>query len=137
MLIFKKWNELCYLNKKKMNLIGRIGILAVVMMFTMASSCKENKKEKENGKGKVSTETPADEFYTGIVTKDHAADGCDYLIKMTNKNANMEYILPIGLDVKYKKQGLKLKFTYRLSRASSGTCTVGSPAILENIEVIP
>lgn len=115
--------------------ITKITVLFGLMALTMSSSCDD--KDKANADMKDKVDSPTEVKHEGIVSREHAEEGCDYLIKLEEAINGSNYLLPIGLDVKYKKQGLKLKFTYRTSRASSGTCMHGQPAILENIEVIP
>ena len=79
--------------------------------------------------------TSALDFHTGVVTMAHAAHGCPLLVETTTSEGAKMFI-PIGLDEKYHKDGLKLKFTFRPSRASSGACTHGRPAILEDVSVV-
>ena len=85
-------------------------------------------------------------FHSGTVSTIYVDDGCPFIVIMdrsmgpegtiTGPEAP-DLLLPIGLDPQYLKSGLYLRFTYRLSRASSGGCTKGMPAILENITVLP
>jgi hypothetical protein len=72
--------------------------------------------------------------YSGVVTMKGAPD-CPVLI-MLDEGSGDTPLLPIGLDKQYMQEGLHLKFTYRPSRASSGSCMKGTPAILEDIAVI-
>lgn len=81
-----------------------------------------------------------------MVTGAFAPEGCAWLVRIDDTFAHPangmnfgipELILPIALDPQYAKEGLRLRFTYRLSRASSGACTKGIPAILENITLLP
>lgn len=72
--------------------------------------------------------------YSGIVTMKGAPD-CPVLI-MPDAGSGETPLLPIGLDKQYLVEGMHLKFTYRPSRASSGNCFKGTPAILEDIHVI-
>jgi hypothetical protein len=84
----------------------------------------------------VVSETPAEVTvkYSGVVTLKGAPD-CPVLV-MPDPGSGETPLLPIGLDKQYLQEGLRLKFTYRPSRASSGSCIKGSPAILEDITVI-
>lgn len=72
--------------------------------------------------------------HSGVVTMKAAGDGCPLLVILDG--GAKEALIPIGLDKRYQQEGLHLKFTYRPSRASSGECGKGSPAILEDITVI-
>lgn len=115
--------------------ITQFTLLIGLMTMTMSSACDEKAKNNSDMKDKV--DNPTELKHEGIVSREHAEDGCDYLIKLNESINGSNYLIPIGIDDKYKKQGLKLKFTFRSSRASSGSCNHGNPAILENIEVIP
>lgn len=74
-------------------------------------------------------------FSTGRVTTNYAGDGCPLLIRV--EGVDGLYLIPIALEEKYKQDGLRLTFKYRPSRASSGDCRRGSPAVLEEITVLP
>jgi hypothetical protein len=64
----------------------------------------------------------------------YAAEGCPHLVEITTPEGK-QWLIPIALDTQYLKDGLKLRFKHRPSRASSGSCTKGQPAILEEIVV--
>ncbi|MBL8001880.1 MAG: hypothetical protein JNL05_07960 [Flavobacteriales bacterium] len=72
--------------------------------------------------------------YAGTVTLKAAGDGCPLLVILDG--GDKQALIPVGLDKRYQQEGLRLKFTYRPSRASSGECGKGSPAILEDISVM-
>jgi len=72
--------------------------------------------------------------HSGVVTLKGAVEGCPLLVVLDD--GTQEALIPIGLDKQYQQEGLRLKFSYRPSRASSGSCTKGNPAILEDITVI-
>ena len=74
-------------------------------------------------------------FSTGKVTTAFAGDGCPVLIRV--EHADNLYLIPIGLDAKYKQDGLRLTFKYRPSKASSGDCRKGSPAVIEEVSIVP
>lgn len=74
-------------------------------------------------------------FSTGKVTTAFAGDGCPLLVRV--EGVDGLYLIPIALEEKYKEDGLRLTFKYRPSRASSGECRRGSPAVLEEISVLP
>lgn len=52
-------------------------------------------------------------------------------------HADNLYLIPIALDDKYKQNGLQLTFKYRPSRASSGECRKGNPAVIEEVSIAP
>ena len=74
-------------------------------------------------------------FSTGRVTNAFAGDGCPWLIRVDH--ADNLYLIPIALEEKYKQDGLQLTFKYRPSRASSGECRKGSPAVIEEVSIVP
>ena len=74
-------------------------------------------------------------FSTGRVTRAFEGDGCPVLIRVDHSD-NL-YLIPIGLDEKYKQNGLQLTFKYRPSKASSGDCRKGSPAVIEEVSIVP
>ena len=73
--------------------------------------------------------------HSGTITLGAASEGCPLLLRLDPEKEG-QWLLPIALDEQYQKEGLRLKFSYRPSRASSGSCTKGTPAILENIHVM-
>ena len=68
----------------------------------------------------------------GFVTAAYAADACPWLLQVTTRGAE-EWLIPIALDERYLVEGQRLRFTARPSRASSGSCSRGRPAILEEV----
>jgi len=90
---------------------------------TLDSSAAVEQQEADNG------------FSTGRVTTAFAGDGCPVLIRVDR--ADNLYLIPIGLDEKYKQNGLQLTFKYRPSRASSGECRKGNPAVIEEVSIVP
>lgn len=68
----------------------------------------------------------------GTVTLAHAAEGCPVLIAL-DPPGELGHLMPVGLDDRYRKEGLKLSFTYTLSRIHSGGCNKGTPAVLDSI----
>jgi hypothetical protein len=83
---------------------------------------------------------------TGTVTDAFARDGCAWLVQVDGEFAHPangvmtdipESIFPIALDPLFLRNGTRLRFTYRLSRANQCTCTRGTPAVLEHITVLP
>jgi hypothetical protein len=104
----------------------------VVLFLLLIYSCGSTKNQNSN-QTKVTT------IYTGTVHLNN--NGCPYYIEI-NKClvSNLEYlgktIYPIQLDDKFKKDGLKLKFNFTVSRAMSPTdCQVDYVVSLENVSV--
>ena len=69
---------------------------------------------------------------TGMITSQFAEEGCPWLVQITTRGQEA-FLIPIALDEQYLKNGMRLRFTHRPSKASSGQCGKGDPAILENI----
>ncbi|MBV6405079.1 MAG: hypothetical protein IT228_15255 [Flavobacteriales bacterium] len=70
----------------------------------------------------------------GTVSLTHAAEGCPVLVAL-EPPGTLGHLIPVGLDAKYRKEGLRLSFTYTLSRINSGGCAMGTPAVLDSIAV--
>ncbi|MCB9193756.1 MAG: hypothetical protein H6597_04415 [Flavobacteriales bacterium] len=71
----------------------------------------------------------------GTVTSEHAAEGCPWLVRIDDAGGT-RYLIPVALEDKYLRDGSHITFTYRPSRANSGNCGLGDPAILEGVKVI-
>jgi hypothetical protein len=78
-------------------------------------------------------EVQEDEYVFGTVTTAYESDGCNYLIHLKEPIEQTKFLLPIGLDEEFLTNGMELKFTFIQSRAPSGNCYIGMPAILSNI----
>ena len=90
-------------------------------------------KDMVNSDKAVEQQEANDGYTIGRVTTNFVGDGCPLLIKLEDTGI---YIIPIGLDEKYKRNDLRLKFKYRPSRASSGECMKGNPAVLDEVSVV-
>jgi len=115
--------------------------IASSMFISMGLGCNNTKKVAENTTedvvGEESLGSDQVEFTFGKVTTAHAADGCPYLIMLkTPLEDGKQFLLPIGMDEEYLQDGLSLKFVWGVSRASSGNCYTGQPAILSNIRTM-
>jgi len=81
------------------------------------------------------------ETYIGMVHVNE--DGCPFYISISeelnpNKAIDFQKIYPLNLKDGMKKKGLKVKFTYTLSKAMNPEgCTADAVVQLESIEVIP
>jgi hypothetical protein len=109
----------------------------LIMAFTacvLLAACGSHKATLDNSAA-VQEQEANNGFSTGRVTMAFAGDGCPVLIRVDHSD-NL-YLIPIGLDEKYKQNGLQLTFKYRPSRASSGDCRKGSPAVIEEVSVVP
>ena len=90
------------------------------------------KKELTNEAPPVETNNEA---VSGLITSQFAEEGCPWLVQITTRGQEA-FLIPIALDEQYLKNGMRLRFTHRPSKASSGRCGKGDPAILENIVVL-
>lgn len=121
----------------------------LVAVLTLATACHRSKEVVEA----APPPPPVEEaqalenapIITGTLSSAHAAEGCAWLVLVDHASSHPdgvdqgipEMLIPIALEEQYLKDGLRLRFTYRLSRAHNGGCTQGTPAILENIVVLP
>ncbi len=109
-------------------------LLVTVAACALFYACGAKKTSLDNSAA-VAQQEANNGFNTGRVTTAFAGDGCPLLIRVDR--ADNLYLIPIGLDEKYKQNGLQLTFKYRPSRASSGDCRKGSPAVIEEVSVVP
>lgn len=86
------------------------------------------------GKGAASGDPPpsASGKVNGTVTLAHVAEGCPVLIALEPPEPE-GFLMPVGLEERFVKEGLALRFTYTLSRIQSGGCAKGTPAVLGDI----
>ena len=70
----------------------------------------------------------------GVVTNEFAKDGCPWLVTYQD-GTEEKYLIPVQLEERFKKNGLKLAFTFHYSRIMQADCQMGQPAVLEEIEV--
>ncbi len=110
-------------------------LFAGALLFLSACTCKKPATEAEAPAPHAPASSGAARS-TGVLTTAHTSHGCPYLVEADVDGAKV-LLIPIGLDEKYLKDGTKLSFTYRPSRASSGECHEGQPAILEEVSVVP
>ncbi|MEO8069098.1 MAG: hypothetical protein ABI599_15480 [Flavobacteriales bacterium] len=111
----------------------RNSLFTVFMASALLVACNKTKPVVAEPVAPASLATP--DFHTGVVTTAQAKGGCPFLVIMDSGEGN-KALIPIGLDEKYLKDGLKLSFKFRPSRASSGGCLTGRPAILEEVSVV-
>lgn len=60
-------------------------------------------------------------------------EGCGWLISYIPIREVSEFIQPVNLEPEFQQEGLKIEFTYSLSRAPE-TCPGIQPVILDSIE---
>jgi hypothetical protein len=105
--------------------ISALVVFASALLVLFVSSCATNKPS-------VSQESELDKGKTlGVVTNEFEKDGCLWLIKLEGQNDT--YLIPVQLEDKFKKNGLKVEFAFHYSRISQGACQIGQPAVLEDI----
>lgn len=110
------------------------GLLAIIAVSALVLACGSKKPSVDNAAAVEQMEAN-NGFSTGRVTNAFAGDGCPWLIHVDH--ADNLYLIPIAMDEKYKKDGLRITFKYRPSKASSGECRKGSPAVIEEVSVVP
>lgn len=104
------------------------------MAISLLVACHGNRAATGTSGSEETTEQMGTR-HTGTITTDFAKEGCPVLLMLDGK-AEEPMLLPIGLDDRYKDHGMRLSFTWRPSRAPSGSCLKGMPAILEDIRVL-
>jgi hypothetical protein len=107
-------------------------LLATGLCMALLSSCGNSKPATTSAPAPTAEPTI---MRSGTVMLGLAKEGCPLLIRLDPQKSG-EVLIPIGLDERYWKEGMQLKFSYRVSRASSGACKQGTPAIIEDISVI-
>lgn len=65
----------------------------------------------------------------------YAEQGCALLVEVQS-NSEHQWLFPIALNDKFKKEGLQINFNYRLSRAPQGECNIGQTAVLEKVRPV-
>jgi hypothetical protein len=106
--------------------------LSALLLIGLFSACGGN-KDLVNSEKAVEQQEANDGYTIGRVTTEFIGDGCPLLIKLEETGI---YIIPVAMEDNYKRNGLRLKFKYRPSRASSGECRKGNPAVLEEVTVV-
>ncbi len=108
--------------------------ILLVTITAMLAACGA-KKTSVDSAAAIEQQEANNGFSTGRITNAFASDGCPWLIRVDH--ADNLYLIPIALEEKYKQNGLQLTFKYRPSRASSGECRKGSPAVIEEVSIVP
>lgn len=108
--------------------------ILTLLSATLIMACGANKTSVDSPAA-IEQQEANNGFSTGRVTMAFASDGCPLLIRVDHSD-NL-YLIPIGLEEKYKQNGLQLTFKYRPSRASSGECRKGNPAVIEEVSIVP
>lgn len=111
----------------------RNSLLTVPVAVALLFACNKTKPVVQETAAPTSLATP--DFHTGVVTTAQSKSGCPFLVIMASGEGD-KALIPIGLDEQYLKDGLKLSFKFRPSRASNGGCLVGRPAVLEEVSVV-
>lgn len=103
-------------------LMGTISALCFLLLLGCTASKPTTNIEPELEEGK----------YIGLVTNQFEQDGCEWLIQF-NDGAEDKYLIPVYLEEDFKKNGLKVVFSFHYSRISQDNCQMGQPAVLEEI----
>lgn len=105
--------------------------LAFVLLIAWCSCANRHQVEVPPADPPATDQDPTALFHTGRVTTAFAAEGCPLLVALDREPD--VFLIPIGLDERYTRNGTQLRFRYRPSRASNGGCLKGQPAVLEDI----
>lgn len=108
----------------------KITFLALTMI--LITSCGTQKEVVKSGDGAANVEQIAnDGMIVGIVRMN--AKGCPLYLD-ANENGEAITMYPVNLDEKYKKDGIRLKFTYTPSRAMQPEeCNVNKVVALDSV----
>ncbi len=114
----------------------RSTLLLTAALALLAGACSRTKPTAEQPKP-VEPPPGVTVMYIGTITLAEEGHGCPVLVKVDGIAGKPgPTLIPIGLDEKFLVEGQRIKFSYRASRASSGACKQGDPAILENIAAV-
>lgn len=122
--------------------IVRAGIGVVAFGILLFSSACNSQEEASGSTAptdvEASPEAPEDaEYLTGSVVTTLESEGCAVLVQLDEPIENgVGFLMPVGLSSEYVQHGTRIKFTWRSSRAPSGNCYMGKPAILSNIDLL-
>lgn len=110
---------------------------SAAMMLLISCAPKSTEKITTNSKKAepVKEVVSQDKIFTeGVVTTDFKEKGCDFLIRVKNDSTSRVYSA-INLGEKYKKEGAKISFIYRLSRAPrKAPCRTGVLIYLDEVK---
>lgn len=125
MITFKIRNSL---NKFTMNILKP----TFVLIFFLALSCNSTKDSKNAAMEKPFEIKKMIEngFKRGVIVESEKKDNCPYIIEMQD-NGNVDYLDPIDLPDKFKKNGIAVWFKFTPSRRVK-RCQKANPVILEN-----
>ncbi len=104
-------------------------IIACVLLTSMAM-CKSPKASVDNAA--EITATTMEEKTLGTISNELAEDGCDWIISVDDPEGKRKF-QPLNLDTKFMSNGMKVQFTYTLSRAPS-KCPGVQPVVIESME---
>lgn len=109
---------------------------SAAMMLLISCAPKSTEITTDSKKAEPTKEVATQEkIYTeGTVTSDFKEKGCDFLIRVKNDSTSRVFSA-INLGEKYKKDGAKISFIYRLSRAPrKGPCRTGVLIYLDEVK---
>lgn len=110
-------------------------ILSTIICFGVFTACKSGVNKNTSQVEAKSQSSTRDQkllqagYTYGVITDKTGLDGCTFVIYGDSSRA----FEPYNLEEEYKKDGLKIYFKYRLSRAPS-ICQHGQPIILSEIK---
>ena len=74
--------------------------------------------------------------FEGFISTKYKDQGCSYLFVYRDSSGNQAMVRPLELEERFKKEGIKVKVEFRLSRASNAGCDLANPVIIESIKEI-
>ncbi len=110
-----------------------ITICSISLILMGCSAKKETIDVADKNAEKERTAQIIKEGYIQAVIEDKTKSGCGFVIKNT---ASKEFLLPNNLEDQYKQDGIKVWLKYRPIRPLQGSCSIGSPATIEEIKII-
>jgi hypothetical protein len=113
----------------KIKIMRSLFFLTAIIILTACANQKEIVNSENHGDQVV--ENVEDGFTVGMVRI--TDKGCFCYLEV-NENGALLKMYPVNLDEKYKKEGIRLKFTYNVSRAMQPeNCFVDKVVALENV----
>lgn len=105
---------------------------AFFVMLLVGCKSKKNANTSAKNTPTQEVETFQEEKRLGIVRL-NAKEGCPVLIELNEPIGEDTYLIPVSFDEGYKQEGLHIEFRYSISRAHTGDCHSGIPAVLRDL----
>jgi hypothetical protein len=106
-----------------------IRIIITCVLLASLVMCKSPKASVDNATAVATTNM--EEKTLGTISNELAEDGCDWIISVDDPEGKRKF-QPLNLDTKFMSNGVKVLFTYTLSRAPS-KCPGVQPVVIESM----